>query len=177
VTGTTINFVGDLALLADGVYVDDPALNTIKAGIEGGDRFRLQARYADLKVKEIPLDKGAVEARFVTYYVDPSKRNEVAPGELLVTLNTNATSADAAKDAIALIGQASFTDQIGFFFVNGKEYTIADLGLSSVNFMRAGKLTAMHYIPKVYHVQQVEVIGTTPDLDPKTGLFMYYWGR
>jgi len=164
VTNSTFNFVGDLELLNNGVRVDDPALATIKTG----EKFRLQATYTDLTVQEIPIKENPnVEARFITFY-NAGARDDAsgtAAGELLLALaNAPSSYADAA---IKAVGTSSFT-------LNGVPYN-PKFAISPINSTRQGKLTAMHYIPKVYNVDKIEISGPTADLDKDTGLYLKYW--
>jgi len=161
VTNGTINFTSDLTFLNEGVYVDDPALETIQKSTN----FKLQATYVDLVDKDIELDN--TFARFVTFY-NPKDHNATAPGELLVTINTNATDSKSIANAKKALGTASFAF--------GQHFDSDTIGVASINSKTEGMLTAMRYIPKVYHVQEVKVVGTTvEDLALDNDLWMGYW--
>jgi len=174
VTNSTINFVGDLDLLNNGVRVDDPALTTLTTNATGNTGFRLQATYTDLTVRELAREN--TEARFITFYNAADKDGNdtnrdassgTSAGQLLVSI-ANATDSKAITNAIKAVGNISF-------IVNGQDYWPPNLKEASINKTKQGKLTAMHYIPYVYNVDRIKVKGTTPYADESNGLFMYYW--
>jgi len=150
VLNSALNLVGNLN---NEIYVDDDVPQILGGG------FRLQASYADLTKKEIPLDEKNKNIKWVIRTHYSKGKNETGTGDLLVSIGkTDLTTAQVNN----VLASVSIPGQAG----------TGSWMLSPWNNTSAGLLTAIHPYEKVYHVKALDLVSVpTEDNLPS----MFYW--
>jgi len=169
IMSSALNVVGNLEEVA---YVDQKF---------DASSFRIQATYANLQKKDIPVDSKQVKFQVRPYYLDSdgitpggTRRDIAGPGDVLVTVGKPILSEEAG----ALYANQKWfgtysTGVPGVASANKAFYTTSLYGPAGKGYDYAATLTALHPLKTVYHVANIEVTQNVEDASTLPSI--YYW--